>query len=157
MSLGLQPVLYQQEVADVVGGVMALGGTQGSSVPLREGVAASKHLPRDGLDEVRKRQGVGMPGEGGDDLRVEDRGGRNVQVPHDRLEILRARVHDGADRRIRHESPQVVQGPDREGVDQRDPVGRGHLEQADPRVVAFLADELGVEGECADLADVLQE
>ena len=97
------------------------------------------------------QRGVGQrraeAGERRRDLRVEQAAQRRAAgAPQDR-QVARPRVQQLAPGRIGEERAERRQVGDPHRVDQRDLAGDGDLDDAEPRAVGPLEDELGVEGD----------
>lgn len=109
------------------------------------------------IDELRQRRRIGNAGEAGSDLNIDDIARCRTVRPAHRTQVARARVHDGRHRLVADEPPERTEIRDRKGIDESDPPRRGELDEAGAREVGDLTDELGVEGEGADLAEVSEK
>src|SRR5262249_60495499 len=69
--------------------------------------------------------------------------------------FLSASVDDDDPRRIDNQFPECVERASSEGVDEEQPLRRGDLDEAEPRMVGVLADELGVETDLRTSGQVL--
>ena len=98
-----------------------------------------------------------MAEQAGGDLHVEDAGGQRAGLEPAEARFLLASVHDDLDIGVGDELPEGVEAGQGEGVEDGDAVGCGDLGEGEFGAVGVLADELGVEGEDAGLADLVVE
>ena len=85
--------------------------------------------------------------ERGGDLRVEDGRRQHAEGVVENFHILRARMEHLDDGGVGQQVAQRSEVGDGYGVDDDALLGRGHLHQAQPRMVGALAEELGVHGD----------
>ena len=157
VELRVQDIAQGQQVVDVGGGVGQLAVAEGAADPVAAGLPLLGAAAQDGADEAVVGEGVAMAEQAGGDLHIEDAVGQRAGLEPAEARLLVAGVHHDLDIGVGDELPEGVEVRQGEGVEDGDAAGRGDLGEGEFGAVGVLADELGVEGEDARLADLVVE
>ena len=156
-QVGFQEIGEFQEMPDVFQGVTKLGLGEGPSTPIGPGLAPQKRITEGLVDQVSQGKRITEADQARGDLDVEDATGHRAGLQSADPQILARRVHDHFQRRVDHSVPERGKVAHLERVDDRHPRGCRHLDQAEHRLEGVFRDKLGVKGEAAGVAEVLDE
>jgi hypothetical protein len=105
------------------------------------------------LNQLLQAERVVVAHETGCDLHVEDIPRQLADVLHTEGQVLLPGVNHGLNSLVGHQLPDRLQVELEKRIDQRHPLLRGDLQQANLGLVAVLHHELGIEGESSFRSD----
>ena len=138
-----------RKVADIVRRVTQLAVGERPLIPVAETEVATETRTGQFGDQLLERYRIRKTRKRRRYLRIQYVGRRTAQVTDNRFDILRASVNNLEYARIRKQLPERRQIQPGERIDERYPILRCHLHEAEFGKVTRLADELAVVGKCA--------